>query len=70
MQEEKEDKERNFPGGPVVGTSPSNVGEVWIQFLFGDLRFPHTSRPKNQNINNSRYWLTLVCSKPLVYVIV
>ena len=43
---------RDFPGGPVVRNTPDIAGEVWIQFLFGDLRFPHTSRPKNQNINN------------------
>ena len=27
----------DFPGGPVVGTSPSNTG-VWVQSLARDLR--------------------------------
>ena len=41
----------NFPGGPVVKTSPSNaegMGSIPGQ----GAKIPYASQPKNQNINN------------------
>ena len=46
---------RDFPGGPVVKTSPSNAEGVQIRFLFGEVRFPHASWPKHQNIKQKQY---------------
>ena len=36
---------RDFPGGPVVKTSPSNAGDIGSIPGWG-LRIPHTSWPK------------------------
>ena len=38
--------DRDFPGGPVVGTSPSSAEGAKI---------PHAARPKNQNIKQKQY---------------
>ena len=48
------EKGRNFPGSPVVKTSPSSVG-AQDQSLVGELRFPHAPGPKNQNIKQKLY---------------
>ena len=45
---------RDFPGGPVVKTSPSNgrgVGSISGR----GARIPHALRPKNQNITEKQY---------------
>ena len=41
----------DFPGGPVVKTSPSNAGSIpgW------GARIPHASWPKSQNIKQKQY---------------
>lgn len=38
----------DFPGGPLVNTSPSNAGSIpgW------GARIPYASWPKNQNLNS------------------
>ena len=38
----------DFPGGPVVKTSPSNAGDVGSIPGWGP-KIPHASPPKNQN---------------------
>ena len=44
----------DFPGGPVVKTSPSNVGvRVWS--LVGELRSHMPRGQKNQNIKQKQY---------------
>ena len=44
----------DFPGCPVVKTSPSNAGgEGWIPGQ--GAKIPHASRPKNQNIKQKQY---------------
>ena len=40
---------RDFPGGPVVKTLPSNAGGVGSIPGLGT-KIPHASQPKNQNI--------------------
>ena len=45
-------KGRDFPGCPVVKTSPSNAGGVG-SIPGGVAKIPHASWPKNQNINNT-----------------
>ena len=45
---------RDFPGGPVVGTSPSNAGGAGSNPGRG-AGIPHTSRPKNQIIKQEQY---------------
>ena len=42
-------KVRDFPGGPVVKTSPSNAGGTGSIPGWG-AKIPHASWPKNQNI--------------------
>ena len=42
---------RDFPGGPVVKTSPSNAGDVGL-ILGPGAEIPYAWRPKNQNIKN------------------
>ena len=49
----------DFPGGPVVRTSPSNAGGVGL-IPGGRAKIPHASWPKkrkekNQNIKQKRY---------------
>ena len=47
-------EERDFPGGPVVKTSPSNAdgaGSIPGQ----GAKIPHASQPKNQNIKRKQY---------------
>ena len=44
----------DFPGGPVVKSSPSSVGGAGSIPGWG-ARIPHTSRPKNQNIKQKQY---------------
>ena len=39
---------RDFPGSPVVKTSPSNAGGAGSIPGWG-AKIPHASRPKNQN---------------------
>ena len=45
---------RDFPGSPVVRTSPSNAGGVGSIPGRG-AGIPHTSRPKNQDIKQKQY---------------
>ena len=45
---------KELPGGPVVKTSPSNAGGVGSICGRRD-KFPHTSRPKNQNTKQKKY---------------
>ena len=47
-------RNRDFPGGPVVKTSPSNAGVVGSIPGWG-AKIPHASRPKNQNIKQKQY---------------
>ena len=42
-------KNRDFPGGPVVKTSPSNAGGAGLIPGPGG-KTPHPSQPKNENI--------------------
>ena len=44
----------DFPGGPVVKTSPSNAGGVGSIPGQG-VKIPHASRPKNQNVKQKLY---------------
>ena len=44
----------DFPGGPVVKTSPSNAGGVGSIPGQG-AKIPHASGPKNQNIKQKQY---------------
>ena len=45
---------KDFPGGPVDKTLPSNAGvPVWS--LAGELKIPHTLQPKNQKIKEKQY---------------
>ena len=48
----------DFPGGPVVKTSPSNAGGAGSINSQG-AGIPHASRPKNQNVKWKQYcnWL-------------
>ena len=43
---------RDFPGGPVDGTLPSNAGGVGLILGWGD-KVPHASWSKNQNIKKT-----------------
>ena len=45
---------REFPGGPVVKTSPSNAGDVGSIPGLG-AKISHASGPKNQNIKQKWY---------------
>ena len=45
---------RDFPGSPVVKTSPSNAGGAGSIPGQG-AKIPHASRPKNQNIKQKQY---------------
>ena len=47
-------RKRDFPGGPVVKTSPSNAGGVSLIPGWG-AKMPHASQPKNQNIKQKQY---------------
>ena len=42
---------RDFPGGPVVETSPSKAGLIPTQAA----KIPHAPWPKNQNIKQKQY---------------
>ena len=44
----------DFPGGPAIKTSPSNVGSVGSIPGRGS-KTPHASRPKNWNMNQKQY---------------
>ena len=44
----------DFPGGPVVKTSSSNVGGVGSIPGWG-AKIPHALQPKNQNIKQKQY---------------
>ena len=44
----------DFPGGPAVKTSPSNIGVVaWIPGQ--GAKIPHASQPKNQSIKQKQH---------------
>ena len=43
----------DFPGIPVVKASPFTAG-VWVQSLMGELKIPHASQSKNQNIKQKQ----------------
>ena len=45
---------RDFPGGPVVQTLPSNAGGAGSIPGWG-AKIPHASWPKNQNIKQKQY---------------
>ena len=45
---------RDFPGGPVIKTSPSNAGDAGSIPGWG-AKIPHASWPKNQNIKQKQY---------------
>ena len=45
---------RDFPGGPVVKTLPSNEGGV-ASIPGQGAKIPHASGPKNQNIKQKQY---------------
>ena len=45
---------RDFPGGPVVETSPSNAGGAG-SIPGPGAKIPHASGPKNQNIKQKQY---------------
>ena len=45
---------RDFPGGPVVKTSPSNAGSAGLIPGQG-AKILHALRPKNQNIKQKQY---------------
>ena len=45
---------RDFPGGPVAKTSPSNAGSAGSIPGHG-AKIPHASRPKNQHIKQKQY---------------
>ena len=44
----------DFPGSPVVRTSPSNAGGAGLIPGQG-VKIPHASRPKNQNMKRKKY---------------
>ena len=49
-----------LPGGPVVKTSPSIAGGLWVRSLVGELKFHMRSLnstcswPKNQNMKHKK----------------
>ena len=45
---------RDFPGGPLVKTSPSNAMCVGLILRQG-AKIPHDSQPKNKNIKQKQY---------------
>ena len=45
---------RDFPGGPVVKTSPSNAVGAGSIPSWG-IKIPHASWPKHQNIKQKQY---------------
>ena len=45
---------RDFPGGPVVKTSPSNAGGAGL-IPGQEAKIPHASEPKNQKIKQKQY---------------
>ena len=44
----------DFPGGPVVKTSPSNAGGAGL-IPGQEAKIPYASQPKNQNIKQKQY---------------
>ena len=44
----------DFPGGPVVKTSPSNAGDVG-SIPGRAAKIPHALQPKHQNIKQKQY---------------
>ena len=49
---------RDFPGGPVVKTSPPNAG-VTGSISGQGAKIPHASQSKNPNVKQKRYCKTL-----------
>ena len=47
-------KIRDFPGGPVVKTSPSNAGGAGSIPGWG-AKIPHASQPEKQNVKQKQY---------------
>ena len=45
---------RDFPGGPVVKTSPSKAGGGGLIPDWG-AKIPHASQPKYQNVKQKQY---------------
>ena len=45
----------DFPGSPVVETSPFNVGGASL-IPGGEARIPHASPPRNKNIKQAQYF--------------
>ena len=54
MLGQKRLRKRDFPGGQVVKTSPSNVGGLGSIPGLG-AKIPHASWPKTQNIKQKQY---------------
>ena len=50
----KSSNSRDFPGGPVVETLPSNAGSAG-SILGQGAEIPHVLQPKSQNINQMQY---------------
>ena len=46
---------RDFPGGPVVKTSPSSLGGVGSVVPRRGAKIPHALQPKHQNIKQKQY---------------
>ena len=46
---------RDFPGSPVVKTSPSNAGAAF-SIPGWEAKFPHASWPKNQKKKTETIW--------------
>ena len=46
---------RDFPGGPVVKTSPSNAGVTGSISGRGGAKIPRASRSKNPNVKQKQY---------------
>ena len=45
---------RDFPGSTVVGTSPSNVGDVAFIPVWG-AKIPRACQPENQSTDQKQY---------------
>ena len=54
MQKVRKPHTRDFSGGPVVKTSPSNAGGVGSIPGQG-AKIPHALQPKNQNMKQKQY---------------
>ena len=53
MEKKKKNYGMDFAGGPVVKTSPSNVGGMG-SFLVREAKILHASGPKKQNVKQKQ----------------